>query len=168
MNLRLLVSILGGFGIGRLGCVCWLHTQSGWSCLFGLFNFTLEQDSKCALLAAMLRMECTRLSDVLRSQVYPGPQPKHDCEKSQGRQERRLGVITLEKGDVPSSTDKQIYSRKPAVNHFMHSQIRRASPCCSWPRIARSGRRTVSRLRARPEISQEDLRITTKYIHDLG
>lgn len=73
------------------------------------------------------------------------------------------GVITLEQGDVPSGTDKQIYRRKPAINHLVHSQIRRASPCCSWPRIARSGRRRVSRLRARPEISQEDLRPTTKY-----
>lgn len=99
VNLRLLGSVLGGFevgfGMGWLVCVRArvrarrLYTQCGWSCLFLQFIFTLEPDSRCALQASMLRMECARLSDVLHSRVYPGPQPKHDYEQSQDRQEKR-------------------------------------------------------------------------------
>lgn len=68
------------------------------------------------------------------------------------------GGTSQVQGDMSSSSDKNIHGRKRVVNHCMHSQIRKASLCRSLPRIARSGRQTVSQLPSPPEISQEDLK----------
>lgn len=78
-----------------------------------------------------------------------------------------VGGTSQVQGDMSSSSDKNIHRRKRVVNHFIHLQIREASLCCSLPRIARSGRQTVSQLPSPPEISQEDLKHTTKEINDL-